>query len=167
MVLSRAAAGCIVLFAHVSGSGSGRLSPRNRYGARLLKAAGLATLLIDLLSPDEEEADQATAHLRFDVELLATRLITATDWLTVQPDTRALRIGYFGASTGAAAALLGRGRAAAASAEPLRHSIRRPAQRRGHRASDPFRQRCSSCPIRALAGQWRAGGRRSGMRRLR
>src|SRR6267143_6784756 len=89
----------VVLFAH--GSGSSRYSPRNRYVARLLNSAGLATLLVDLLTPDEEARDERTAQLRFDIDLLAERLIGATDWLTAHPDTRALRIGYFGASTGA------------------------------------------------------------------
>jgi putative phosphoribosyl transferase len=94
----------VVLFAH--GSGSGRHSPRNRQVARALREAGLATLLIDLLTPDEEEADLRTGHLRFDIGLLAQRLTGATDWLAQNPDTNKLRIGYFGASTGAAAALV-------------------------------------------------------------
>ena len=94
----------IVLFAH--GSGSGRHSPRNRQVARALREAGLATLLIDLLTPDEEEADLRTGHLRFDIGLLAQRLAGATDWLMENPDTRNVRIGYFGASTGAGAALV-------------------------------------------------------------
>jgi putative phosphoribosyl transferase len=94
----------IVLFAH--GSGSSRFSPRNRAVAQTLFAAGLATLLIDLLTPDEEAIDLRTRHLRFDIALLAERLIGATDWLTQTPATRELRIGYFGASTGAAAALV-------------------------------------------------------------
>jgi putative phosphoribosyl transferase len=94
----------IVLFAH--GSGSGRHSPRNRYVARALREANLATLLIDLLTPDEEEVDLRTGHLRFDIGLLAERLAGATDWLVQNPDTQHLRIGYFGASTGAGAALV-------------------------------------------------------------
>ncbi len=93
-----------VLFAH--GSGSGRHSPRNRYVARELQRAGLATLLIDLLTPEEEEVDLRTGHLRFDIGLLAERLAGATDWLMENPDTSNLRIGYFGASTGAGAALV-------------------------------------------------------------
>jgi len=93
----------IVLFAH--GSGSSRHSPRNRYVARLLNEAKLATLLIDLLTLHEEVIDARTAQLRFDIDLLAERLVDATDWLTQFPDTKHLRIGYFGASTGAAAAL--------------------------------------------------------------
>jgi dienelactone hydrolase len=94
----------VVLFAH--GSGSSRHSSRNRHVARLLNEARLATLLIDLLAADEEALDLRTAHLRFDIGLLAQRLVGATDWLSQQPDTRPLRIGYFGASTGAAAALV-------------------------------------------------------------
>jgi dienelactone hydrolase len=93
----------IVLFAH--GSGSSRHSPRNRYVARLLNEAKLATLLIDLLTLHEEVVDARTAQLRFDIDLLAERLVDATDWLSQFPDTKHLRIGYFGASTGAAAAL--------------------------------------------------------------
>jgi putative phosphoribosyl transferase len=93
----------IVLFAH--GSGSSRHSPRNRYVARLLNEANLSTLLIDLLTLDEEVIDARTAQLRFDIGLLAERLVAATNWLTQFPDTKHLRIGYFGASTGAAAAL--------------------------------------------------------------
>jgi putative phosphoribosyl transferase len=94
----------VVLFAH--GSGSGRNSPRNRYVARTLREAGLATLLLDLLTPEEEAVDFRTGHLRFDIGLLAERLAGATDWLMENPDTRGLRIGYFGASTGAGAALV-------------------------------------------------------------
>jgi len=94
----------IVLFAH--GSGSSRHSPRNRHVAWVLNQAKLATLLIDLLTPDEEAIDLRTAHLRFDIGLLAERLVRATDWVTQHPDTRNLRAGYFGASTGAAAALV-------------------------------------------------------------
>jgi len=74
--------------------------------ARLLNEAKLATLLIDLLTPDEEAIDLRTAHLRFDIGLLAARLIATTDWLTQHPETQDLPIGYFGASTGAAAALV-------------------------------------------------------------
>jgi putative phosphoribosyl transferase len=94
----------IVLFAH--GSGSGRHSPRNRLVARVLNDAKLATLLVDLLTEEEEAIDAQTAHLRFDIGLLATRLVETTEWLVQQPETRALRVGYFGASTGAAAALV-------------------------------------------------------------
>ncbi len=103
LVVPRAACG-VVLFAH--GSGSGRLSPRNRRVARLLEKAGLATLLIDLLTQHEERIDRRTAHLRFDIDLLARRLIGATDWLARHSATRGLPVGYFGASTGAAAALV-------------------------------------------------------------
>ena len=94
----------LVLFAH--GSGSGRLSSRNNFVARSLQEAGLATLLIDLLSEEEERADAASGHLRFDIAFLSRRLQSATVWLGDSPDTRALDVGYFGASTGAAAALV-------------------------------------------------------------
>lgn len=94
----------VVLFAH--GSGSSRFSPRNRYVATLLNQANLATLLIDLLTPDEELLDQTTGELRFNIALLAERLVGATDWLTDHSETRRLRIGYFGASTGAGAAVV-------------------------------------------------------------
>jgi putative phosphoribosyl transferase len=101
--LPRGARG-IVLFAH--GSGSSRLSLRNRYVAQLLNQARLATLLVDLLTAQEEAIDLRTARLRFDIGLLAERLVGATDWLLQHPQTRELQIGYFGASTGAAAALV-------------------------------------------------------------
>jgi putative phosphoribosyl transferase len=94
----------IVVFAH--GTGSSRQSPRNRQVARTLNEVGLATFLIDLLSEDEERADRATGELRFDIGLLAGRLLSATDWLSAYAETSGLRIGYFGASTGAAAALV-------------------------------------------------------------
>lgn len=94
----------LVLFAH--GSGSSRHSPRNRYVAAVLQRDGLATLLLDLLTEAEEEIDTRTAHLRFDIGLLASRLVTATDWVRSQRESAALPIGYFGASTGAAAALV-------------------------------------------------------------
>ena len=92
------------MFAH--GSGSGRHSPRNRYVAHMFREVGLATLLIDLLTPEEEEVDLYTHHLRFDIGLLAERLVGVTDWLTQNPDIQNLRVGYFGASTGAGAALV-------------------------------------------------------------
>jgi len=94
----------IVLFAH--GSGSSRHSPRNRYVAQALQEGGLATLLIDLLTTAEEREDERTARLRFDIRLLAGRVSAAADWLGQNADTARLRIGYFGASTGAAAALV-------------------------------------------------------------
>src|SRR5436190_1968278 len=84
----------VVLFAH--GSGSGRHSPRNRFVAGQLRAAGLATLLVDLLTEEEEVVDQRTAHLRFDIGLLADRLLGATDWLANDPRTAGLSVGYFG-----------------------------------------------------------------------
>lgn len=94
----------VVLFAH--GSGSSHLSPRNRAVSEVLRRAGLATLLFDLLTADEERLDRQTMHLRFDIGLLAERLVGATDWVLSRPDTGELPIGYFGASTGAAAALV-------------------------------------------------------------
>lgn len=94
----------IVVFAH--GSGSSRLSSRNQYVARELQKEGLGTLLFDLLTADEERIDMVTAHLRFDIDLLANRLVDITNWLLNNPDTKNLNIGYFGASTGAAAALI-------------------------------------------------------------
>jgi putative phosphoribosyl transferase len=94
----------IVLFAH--GSGSSRHSPRNRYVADFLQDAGLGTLLIDLLTRQEETIDLQTRHLRFDIRLLSERLVGAVDWLATNPDTESLAIGCFGASTGAAAALV-------------------------------------------------------------
>jgi putative phosphoribosyl transferase len=94
----------VVAFAH--GSGSSRHSPRNRQVAARLQRAGLATLLLDLLTQDEEREDRRTGELRFDIALLASRLIAAVDWLGGQDQTRHLPIGCFGASTGAAAALI-------------------------------------------------------------
>jgi dienelactone hydrolase len=94
----------VVLFAH--GSGSGRLSSRNNFVARSLQDAGLGTLLIDLLTEDEERSDARTGHLRFNIDFLAQRLEAATDWLSQSAETGSLSIGYFGASTGAAAALV-------------------------------------------------------------
>ena len=94
----------IVVFAH--GSGSGRKSPRNRLVAKLLQQRPFATLLIDLLTEDEEQVDVVTAELRFDIDLLATRLEQSSRWLLAQPATRDLHVAYFGASTGAAAALV-------------------------------------------------------------
>ncbi len=94
----------VVLFAH--GSGSSRFSSRNRFVSGSLQQAGFATLLLDLLTAEEEEVDLRTRHLRFDIQLLAGRLLHATDWLGAHPETAALPVGYFGASTGAGAALL-------------------------------------------------------------
>lgn len=94
---------CVVLFAH--GSGSGRLSPRNNYVAERLCDAGLATLLFDLLTEEEEEIDEQTAELRFDIPLLTNRLVAATQWIFEQQPLEKLAVAYFGASTGAAAAL--------------------------------------------------------------
>jgi len=94
----------IVLFAH--GSGSSRFSRRNRYVAGLLRQAGLASLLIDLLTEEEEKVDLVTRQLRFDIEMLTQRVVGATKWLLTNANLSKLTIGYFGASTGAAAALV-------------------------------------------------------------
>jgi CheY-like chemotaxis protein/pimeloyl-ACP methyl ester carboxylesterase len=103
LTLPRGARG-LVVFAH--GSGSSRLSPRNRLVATRLHDAGFATLLFDLLTPQEEAVDAVTATIRFDIEFLATRLSHATEWLAARPEVRDMSLGYFGASTGAAAALV-------------------------------------------------------------
>ena len=94
----------LVIFAH--GSGSGRHSARNKYVAKVLNDYGISTLLIDLLTEDEEKVDDITREYRFDIELLADRLISITDWLLKQENTKDKILGYFGASTGAAAALI-------------------------------------------------------------
>ena len=94
----------VVLFAH--GSGSSRFSSRNRYVAQELRDGGLATLLIDLLTSAEERVDMRTAHLRFDIDLLARRLVGAMEWMSRQPATGRLPVGLFGASTGGGAALV-------------------------------------------------------------
>jgi putative phosphoribosyl transferase len=104
----------IILFAH--GSGSSRHSPRNRYVAEELRLAGFGTLLLDLLTTSEEAIDDRTRELRFDIELLAERLLAAMRWLSSESATRALPLGLFGASTGAGAALV------AAAREPTRVS---------------------------------------------
>jgi dienelactone hydrolase len=101
----------VVVFAH--GSGSGRHSPRNRQVARRLEQESLATVLVDLLTEQEEAVDLSGGRLRFDIDLLAGRLMATTRWLETQPELAGLPVGYFGASTGAAAALV----AAAADAE--------------------------------------------------
>jgi putative phosphoribosyl transferase len=103
LVIPAAAQG-IVMFAH--GSGSSRHSPRNRFVASVLQRRGLATLLFDLLTAEEEVMDQRSHQLRFDIGLLTERLVGATDWLLQHSPTRHLHIGYFGASTGSAAALI-------------------------------------------------------------
>src|SRR5205085_1500639 len=94
----------VVVFAH--GSGSGRHSPRNRQVAAALRRASFATLLADLLTADEEQVDARTSRLRFDIRLLARRLVSILDWTASEPATRGLPTGVFGASTGAAAALV-------------------------------------------------------------
>src|SRR5579859_7949782 len=90
----------VILFAH--GSGSGRQSPRNRYVASRLTAAHFATLLVDLLSPEETQEDERDGRYRFDISLLSHRLLSATDWLVAQAAVQDLPIGFFGASTAAA-----------------------------------------------------------------
>jgi dienelactone hydrolase len=94
----------LVLFAH--GSGSSRRSPRNRQVAEVLNRRGIGTVLIDLLTPQQEATDHHTTALRFDIGLLGDRLIGVTDWIVRQPRLMNLELGYFGASTGAAAALV-------------------------------------------------------------
>jgi putative phosphoribosyl transferase len=103
LAIPRGATG-VVLFAH--GSGSSRHSRRNQHVARAIRDAGVGTLLFDLLTHDEEAVDDYTRHLRFDIPLLASRLVSATAWIAAGAETRNLQIGYFGASTGAAAALV-------------------------------------------------------------
>jgi dienelactone hydrolase len=103
LIIPRAAEG-IVVFAH--GSGSSRHSTRNQYVAQVLNNSGLATLLTDLLTREEEEVDIKTRQHRFNIDLLSKRLVAVTDWITQNPDTQKLFVGYFGASTGAAAALV-------------------------------------------------------------
>jgi predicted alpha/beta-hydrolase family hydrolase len=101
--IPRGASG-LVLFAH--GSGSSRHSPRNQYVAKVIRESGVGTLLFDLLTKAEEAVDLRTRHLRFDIGLLARRLAAAADWVKEQAETRHLRVGYFGSSTGGAAALV-------------------------------------------------------------
>jgi putative phosphoribosyl transferase len=101
--LPQAASG-IVLFAH--GSGSSRHSPRNRYVAQALQSQGIGTLLFDLLTREEESIDEFSGEIRFDIPFLANRLMDATRWLVQRPDMQRIKLGYFGASTGAAAALV-------------------------------------------------------------
>ena len=97
-------ASALVLFAH--GGGSSRLSPRNQFVAEVLRRGGFGTLLLDLLTPDEQRSEEATARVRFDVARLAARIGAATDWLTEERVMPTAPIGYFGASTGVAAALM-------------------------------------------------------------
>lgn len=94
----------LVIFAH--GTGSSWQSPRSQYVARLHRNAGIATVLFDLLTPSEQKQDEITHDLRFDIPLLAGRLVAATGWVMLQPDTRHLALGYFGSSTGGGAALV-------------------------------------------------------------
>jgi dienelactone hydrolase len=109
----------VVIFAH--GSGSSRLSPRNKFVAGFLQQSNLATLLLDLLTSDEEQIDVRTGHLRFDVNLLAKRLVQTTNWVAADSQIGRLPMGYFGASTGAAAALI----AAAQVPGPIRGIVSR------------------------------------------
>jgi putative phosphoribosyl transferase len=111
----------LVVFVH--GSGSSRHSPRNQYVAQTLQEGGLATLLFDLLTPSEEEADLETRHLRFDIELLARRTSGVLEWLALQPYDYISKIGLFGSSTGAAAALI--------TAAELPHKVRAVVSRGG------------------------------------
>jgi len=111
-----AGASGVVLFAH--GSGSSRHSPRNRFVARTIRASGIATLLFDLLSPAEDREDAIDARLRFNIAMLAARLAHAARWIGDQPETRQLGMGFFGASTGGAAALV-----AAAELGPLVQAV--------------------------------------------
>jgi dienelactone hydrolase len=122
--LPRAAHG-VVVFAH--GSGSSRHSPRNQFVARVLERRSLATLLIDLLTPEEERVDDRTGQYRFDIPMLADRLVSIVDWLRGQPDTARLPIGFFGASTGGGAALM----AAAARPDEWRRGVTRRTARSG------------------------------------
>lgn len=131
-----------VLFAH--GSGSSRLSPRNRAVAEVLRDAGCGTLLLDLLTGAEEREDEATGVHRFDIGLLAGRLAHAVDWLEQRPDTADLPVGLFGASTGAAAALV------AAAGRPRRVSAVVSRGGRPDLAGDALAQ--VSCPVLLLVG---------------
>jgi len=115
----REGAAGLVIFAH--GSGSSRFSRRNRTVAGVLEAAGFGTLLLDLLTPDEEAVDERTREYRFDIDLLGRRAVGAADWMQARPDLHHLPLAFFGASTGAAAALL----AAAARPEITRAVISR------------------------------------------
>lgn len=133
----------VVLFAH--GSGSSRHSSRNRFVARVLQEAGLATLLMDLLTEQEELAERAGAMRRFDVEELARRLSLAADWLHDRPRTRDFAVGYFGASTGAAAALI------AAAARPT--GVQAVVSRGGRPdLASPTALRCVTAPTLLLVG---------------
>ncbi|WP_243338059.1 phosphoribosyltransferase family protein [Anaeromyxobacter soli] len=138
------------LVAFVHGSGASRRSPRDRHVARALQRAGLATLLFDLLTPEERAEDQRSGELRFDLELLAGRAVAAVRWAAAHPDTRALRLGLFGAGTGAAVALL------AAAAEPERVAA---VVSRGGRPDlvDPATLRRIAAPVLLVVGK-RDGG---------
>jgi putative phosphoribosyl transferase len=132
----------LVLFAH--GSGSSRHSPRNRRVADVLRRHGLATLLIDLLTPAEEALDERTAELRFDIDLLAGRLVAIVDWLRRRKDTGTLPIGLFGASTGGGAALV------AAAARP--HDVAAVVSRGGRPDLARSALRLVACPTLLVVG---------------
>jgi putative phosphoribosyl transferase len=133
----------LVVFAH--GSGSSRHSARNRFVAERLQSAGLGTLLLDLLTPEEERLDAITAELRFDIPLLAERLVGAVSWLKDLPQTAPLGVGLFGASTGAAAALV-------AAARLPRH-VRAVVSRGGRPDLAGDLLPCVRCPTLLLVGQ--------------
>ncbi|MGH7623871.1 MAG: dienelactone hydrolase family protein [Gemmatimonadaceae bacterium] len=132
----------IVVFAH--GSGSSRKSPRNRFVARELARSSFGTLLLDLLSREEEQLDAATGALRFDIPFLANRLSAATDWVVAEPALRSLPIGYFGASTGAAAALV--------AASHRREEIRAIVSRGGRPDLAGSALRRVRCPVLLIVG---------------
>lgn len=134
--------GSIIVFAH--GSGSGRFSPRNRAVAATLNGGNFATLLLDLLSTEEQEIDEATARMRFDIDLLGRRMTETVDWVRQEERTRNLRIGLFGASTGAAAALV----AAAARPEAVSAVVSRGG--RPDLAGDSLHQ--VRCPVLLVVG---------------
>lgn len=138
----------IVLFVH--GSGSSRHSPRNRFVAEILQAKGMATLLFDLLTAGEEYLDQRTASLRFDINLLTWRLVGATAWTKRNALTQGMRIGYFGASTGAAAAL--------AAAARLQKSVGAIVSRGGR--PDLYSQWLGTASAVALANTYHPGNKR-------
>lgn len=147
----------VVIFAH--GSGSGRKSPRNRGVAGVLHARGMGTLLLDLLAAPEARADEATAEYRFNIPFLTQRLLVATDWLVAQPGFQGVRIGYFGASTGGAVAMI----AAAARSEVVGAIVLRGARSDlGDSAAARIR-----CPTLILVGGHDAPIREMNLRTMR
>jgi putative phosphoribosyl transferase len=139
----------IVLFAH--GSGSSRFSPRNTKVAREINAAGIATLLIDLLTEEEEAIDVYSGEFRFNIDLLAQRLVHATGWLTKNPATKNLAVGYFGASTGAAAALI----AAAKLPTQIKAIVSRGRRRRRGAGAEQGSSGADDCGEDTRRGSWR------------